>query len=225
MSFEDDFLLSAWRVSQCDRLAMYGERDYVDRVHRADTPPDVGFIGSDYAGLLILGLNPGRGLGREENEQDYFDLVGEFSRARTKKSALAAGRRVLAAERKSAEEDPWRFYEGFVLRLLLEASAGSDPLSVENIVRLNIARSKTVSDSATLTVGMGEICFNAHTREQIALVQPKVIICRYQLTHDWLQKWAADLTDTLPVEVVRGRAPRRADMARAGEAVREAIKT
>lgn len=65
----DEFLLSAWRVSQCDRLAMYGRADYEKRIHRlrpddapgapvldggAETPPDVGFVGEDYAGVLFL---------------------------------------------------------------------------------------------------------------------------------------------------------------------------
>ena len=234
----DEFLLSAWRVSQCDRLKMYGRRDYEKRIHRirpedapgapvqgsgAETPPDIGFVGQDYRGLLIIGMNPGRGLRRGPNEQDYFAEVVRFSKARNKQSALRIGRRVLDEEHRSTEVDPWPLYRRFILPLLARARTGLGSLDVSNIARLNIARSKTVDDSVKLTPRMAGICFNAHTSEQIALLRPKVIVCRYKEAYDWLSEWGAELVGGIPIAVVRDRAPSRRDMETAAGIVADAI--
>ena len=219
---------------------MYGSSDYERRIHRidpsgapgapvrdggAETPPDVGFLGSDYAGILILGMNPGRGQHREQNERDYFDQAVHFSKARSEQSALRIGRCVLAEERRSNRDDPWRYYKQFVIPLLQGVRTSHASLTIDNIARLNVARSKTVDDSTNLTKRMARICFNAHTREQITLVQPQVIVCRYKRTADWLGEWGADIIEGIPMAVVGGRGrPSHADMKNAAQTIERALK-
>ncbi len=233
----NEFLLSAWQVAQCDRLKAYGRPDYDKRIFRLEpgddlggsrigdqlgTPPDVGFVGKNYAGILILGLNPGRGRTREKSERAYFSRVVQFRQAKDEKAALKAGRRVLTEERKSARTDPWPFYRDFVLPLLALTRGGSGSVTVDNIARLNIARSKTVDDSVNLTRRMAKICFNAHGLEQLALIHPKVIVCRYKQTADWLSEWAP--TVNAPVAVVGGRGkPSHAALADAARTIERAL--
>ena len=233
-----EFLLSAWRVSQCDRLAMYGRADYEKRIHRlrpddapgapvldggAETPPDVGFVGEDYAGVLFLGMNPGRGVSRGPNERDYFAEVVRFSEAKSEQSALRIGKRVLAEERRMALLDPWPLHAQFILPLLDRARTLGVSLMLDHVARLNVARSKTIDDSEKLTPRMARICFDAHTREQIVMLAPRVIVCRYKGAADWLREWGADVVDGIPVAVVSGLAPSRRDMNDAATTVAEAL--
>lgn len=233
-----EFLLSAWRVSQCDRVAMYGRADYEKRIHRlrpddapgapvldggAETPPDVGFVGEGYAGVLFLGMNPGRGVSRGPNERDYFVEVTLFSKEGNGRSALRIGKRVLAEERRMALRDPWPLHRQFMLPLLDRVRTRGVPLTIDHVARLNIARSKTIDDSVNLTDRMARICFDAHTREQIVMLSPRVIVCRYKKAADWLRTWGADLLDGVPVAVVGGLAPSRRDMDNAAATVAEAL--
>ncbi len=233
-----EFLLSAWRVSQCDRLAMYGRADYEKRIHRlrpddapgapvldggAETPPDVGFVGEDYAGVLFLGMNPGRGVSRGPNERDYFAEVVRFSEAKSEQSALRIGNRVLAEERRMALRDPWPLHRKFMLPLLDRVRTRGVSLTIDQVARLNIARSKTIDDSGKLTSCMARICFDAHTREQIVMLAPRVIVCRYKKAADWLREWGTDIVDDLPLAVVSGLQPSHKDMESAAVTVAEAL--
>ena len=234
----DGFLGSAWRVSRCDRLAMYGPADYGKRIHRlrpddapgapvlgggAETPPDVGFVGKDYAGLLFLGMNPGRGAGRGPNERDYFAEVTRFSKEGNEQPALAIGKRVLAEERRMALSDPWPLHRRFMLPLLDLVRTRGVSLTIDHVARLNIARSKTIDDSVNLTDRMARICFDAHTREQISMLAPRVIVCRYRKAAGWLREWGADIVAGIPVAVVGGLTPSRRDMESAATTVAEAL--
>ena len=215
----DGFLLSAWRVSQCDRRKEYGPADYEKQIHRlrpddapgapvrhggAETPPDVGFVGKDYRGVLFLGMNPGRGESRGPNERDYFREAVKFSKA-SKRSALRFGRCVLAEERRMMHEDPWQLHSLFMRPLLNRVSRLGVPLTYDHIARLNVARSKTVDAP---TERMAGICFHAHTREQIRMLDPRVIVCCYKRTGGWLRKWGADIVKDTPFEVIGARAYR-----------------
>ena len=234
----DEFLLSAWRVSQCDRLAMYGRADYEKRIHRlrpddapgapvldggAETPPDVGFVGEGYAGVLFLGMNPGRGVSRGPNERDYFAEVTRFSKEGNEQSALRIGKRVLAKERRMALRDPWPLHSRFMLPLLDRVRTLGVSLTIDHVARLNVARSKTIDDTKNLTPRMARICFDAHTREQIVMLAPRVIVCRYKGAAGWLRAWGTDLLDGVPVAVVGGLAPSRRDMDDAAATVAEAL--
>ena len=233
----DGFLLSAWRVSQCDRRKEYGPADYEKRIHRlrpgdapgapvrhggAETPPDVGFVGENYRGVLFLGMNPGRGESRGPSERKYFAEVVKFREAKSERSAPPIGRRVLAEERRMALHDPWPLHSLFMLPLLNRVSRLGKPLKYDQIVRLNVARSKTV---VAPTDRMARICFHAHTREQIGLLDPRVIVCCYKRTGDWLQKWGADIVGDTPVEVIGALAyrPLPSDMERAAITVAKVL--
>ena len=226
----DEFLLSAWRVSKCDRRRKYGYADYRKRIHRlrpgdapgapvryggAETPPDVGFVGEDYKGVLLLGMRPGLGEGRGLNEREYFAEAVEFSKAECERSALRIGRHVLAEERRMADCDPWPLHDR--MRPLLDRVS----LTFDHVARLNVARSKIVGKY--LTRSMAETCFAAHAREQISILAPCVIVCCFKGAHGWLRKCGADIADSIPVAVVCGRKPSHEDMEIAAATVEEAL--
>ena len=232
----DEFLLSAWRVSRCDRPAKYGRAAYEKQIHRlrpddapgapvrhggAETPPDVGFVGKDYKGVLFLGMSPGPGKRRGPNEREYFREAVKFSKA-SERSALRFGRRVLAEERRMMREDPWQLHSLFMRPLLIHVSRLGAPLTYDHIARLNVARSKTV---AAPTECMARICFHAHTREQIRVLDPRVIVCCYKRTGGWLQKWGTDIVGDTPFEVIGARAyrPIPSDMEKAAITVAKVL--
>ena len=231
----DEFLLSAWLVSRCDRPAKYGRAAYEKQIHRlrpddapgapvrhggAETPPDVGFVGEDYKGVLFLGMNPGQGESRGPNERKYFSEVVRFSEAKSMRTALRIGRRVLAEERRMERCDPWPLHSRFVGPLLGRVRARGVSLTFDHVARLNIARSKTV---AALTDRMARICFHAHTKKQLCMLDPRVIVCCYKRAGDWLREWGADIVGDTPVAVIGGRTPSRKDMESAAAIVAEAL--
>jgi hypothetical protein len=227
----EQFIRSAWEVSRCDRIAAYGESDYDRYIYRLKptdapgsteglTPPDVGFLGRDYRGILFIGMNPGRGASRGPNEREYFRLVSAFRDAPNVADAVPRGRSVFAEESRLVREDPWHQYSSFILPVLTQASALSGlDLGVETIARLNVARSKTVADSAGLSDRLAEICFLAHTPLQLALLRPRVVICRYSRTSDWITRWARESIDNVSVITVPGRVAARADIKAAAKLV------
>ena len=168
-------------------------------------------------------MNPGRGVSRGPNERDYFAEVVRFSEAKSEQSALRIGKRVLAEERRMALRDPWPLHRKFMLPLLDRVRTRGVSLTIDHVARLNVARSKTIDDSVKLTACMARICFDAHTREQIVMLAPRVIVCRYKGAAGWLRKWGADVVGGIPVAVVGGLAPSRRDMEGAAATVAEAL--
>ncbi len=165
-------LAELWqKILRTDPKRLFGKRHTVIRDYNEDDwIAQPGYVGAQYpiGGLAFVAANPGGqkrdDIGGEDTEQ--YRLLKRLRSA-------ASARRIKAFDELNRDlarsMKKWRIYERYVAALLEGL-----PISFSHVAFLNLVKWRTTGE--TLPRSLLEISWRTHTRDQLELLQPSLVI-------------------------------------------------
>jgi hypothetical protein len=226
LSTRELFFERVWAIAQ-DGIDYLPEdaKKTIPRYLGGSPPPQIGYLGERYCGVVLCQLNPGIAPGGMENggaaEQRLFQLLGQFGAERERPLAYRLFESVMGQTEKCMTgqagdgRNAWPIYSNFVRKLLSQSG-----LSLNQIAYINIAHFPTEGNSKGLTESLINATLHRHTIHLLRALNPSALVVRYKRTLDSLP------TDLFPKHryVVGGLVPSNADISLAAQKVRSALE-
>lgn len=131
-------------------------------------PPQPGFLGRRYAGLVVIGANPGVRYTDDPNDRDYTGAIDRLAETGS------------AEDFEALHDITSNYMLSWPNNLANRRNRELLDYDIESIAYLNIAKCRTVvaASDVAKTVGLASAqrCFETHLRDQLDLLNPQRIV-------------------------------------------------
>lgn len=155
-----------------------------------DEPPQPGFIGRSYRGLVIVGANPGTGYHRDfyqRNNKEYYALADKFSRSGNIKDYQAY---------LDFTANYMNYWNQHLCNAEYRSMLGYD---IEDVAYLNIVKCRTSKTGSDVFSNCGQEvtakCAHAYLLKQLEILAPKYIVCHWKPVYAALARLGFPMDD------------------------------